>query len=83
VTSVTNRPRNNALIKGWVSSTSEAGAWATVQKFNLQHPPAARITMAQLQQAKPRADTAESSGCNYMGLKQQQFIADRDRALYQ
>jgi hypothetical protein len=78
--------KKNALIKGWVGGTDKAGAWAAIQKFNASLPPAARITMSQLQQAKTRQTAANApGGKNYMGMsfnKQNQFIADRDKADY-
>jgi hypothetical protein len=77
--------KRNALIKGWTEGKDKSSAWTEIQKFNAGIPPAARITMAQLQQAKTRKDKAIQSGTNYLGVsfnKQTKFIADRDRALY-
>jgi hypothetical protein len=77
--------QRNGLIKNWVTGADKASAWHEIQKFNAKNPPAARITMAQLHQAKTRKDTGEKSGKSYLGVsfnRQTQWIADRDRALY-
>jgi hypothetical protein len=76
----------NALIQAWVQGSSKGEAWTRIQKFNSTLPPDARITMAQLHAAAQRKNTTEKSSKSHLGMtfnKQNAFIADRDRALYQ
>ena len=75
----------NTLIKGWTGAKdgpSKAKAWADVQRWNAKQPPAAPLTLSQLQQATQRANDTTKK---YMGVsfnRSTSWIAERDRGLY-